>query len=212
MNLGEKIGEGRYRECWAVEDDPNICIKTVRREPYPITPDLPLAKIINLIMERVHELGSYKIPANEWEIEVIEKLRSRLNGYLPVEARLEKHDRHGKILIMTRPMDYDGNYSKTVRDHGPVNNRAFWRHIDEIVGLMLANDIFLFDIFHCGQNILLNKVSEDEYMPIIIDFKRFGAKSYPLQPNLLMKSERKRKFLRRLKDFKQKFMPAKFLV
>lgn len=72
---------------------------------------------------------------------------------------------------------------------------------------MDCEELYFFDVFHYGNNVIVKKLSETESFPMIVDFKRVGWKSYPLQPQLAFLSERRKKFFRRLGRFEKTFRP-----
>jgi len=137
---------------------------------------------------------------NQEELEIWQNLPENLKEYFP-----KKYEKRGKLLISERPKDFDGTFSKTLIEYGSINNINFWESIDFIVHQMVDHKLRFFDIFHIGNNILVQRISEDVYKPIIIDCKRIGWSSYPLQINLLLDSEKKKKFYRRFNRFKRKF-------
>jgi hypothetical protein len=74
---------------------------------------------------------------------------------------------------MNIPRDFDGGYSKTVENIGPIDNESFWIHVDKISDIFIKNKIYPFDIFSSGKNVVVQKISESERKPMLIDVKRF---------------------------------------
>jgi hypothetical protein len=60
-----------------------------------------------------------------------------------------------------------------------------------MINIMASNKLWFFDIFHFGNNILVQRISENKFKPIIIDYKRLGWLSYPLQINLILNRKEK---------------------
>ena len=184
MQLAEKIFEGHHRECFAVAGK-NLIVKKLKRRP----------KIFWIRADKL-----YRRNVNKEEYDFYRSLPSSLREYFPSYVELKDN-----MLIMERITDYEGEFSKTVLEYGKVTNEYFWKDVETIVEILTKERLWLFDIFHCGNNMVVKKVSEKVYRPVIIDFKRMGWHSYPLQINLLFESECRKKFHRRLKKFIKKF-------
>jgi len=187
MHLGEQIGAGKYRECYAIPDT-NLCAKKLK----------PLqARIWSILSHTLRDI-------NQAELDRWRNIPEELKLFFP-----NIYKKSGKLLISERPKDYNGSYSKTLLEYKSIQNNNFWVLVDFLADTMVKHKLWLFDIFDFGDNILVQKKSENEYVPIIIDCKRFGWKSYPLQLNLLFYSEKKKKFYRKLERFKEKFKMEK---
>lgn len=183
MQLSEPIGEGRYRECYGI-DGSNLCAK--RLKPLKLNIKSLVAHILRDI--------------NQEELDIFLNLPEDLKPYFP-----SKYQKKNELLITERPKDFDDSFSKPLIEYGGIDNLSFWKSVDSIANLMVRHKLWLFDVFHMGNNIVVQRISENTYKPIIIDCKRFGWSSYPLQVNLLLDSEKEKKFHRRLDKFKQIF-------
>ncbi len=184
MKLAEKIFEGHHRECFAISGK-NLIVKKLKPGP----------KILWIKTD-----WFYRRNVNREEYDLYRSLPDSLMKYFPSFVEL-KDD----MLIMERITDFDGRFSKTVLEYGRVANEFFWKDVETIVEILKDENLWLFDIFHYGNNMVVKKVSEEVFRPVIIDFKRMGWSSYPLQINLLFESECRKKFHRRLKKFIKKF-------
>ncbi|MDQ1343611.1 MAG: hypothetical protein QG650_330 [Patescibacteria group bacterium] len=130
----------------------------------------------------------------------MESFPDELRGFVPDSVRLEK-----ECLIMARAIDFDGTPSKTLFETGPIGDSGFWEAVDFITEVLDRERLYFFDIFYKGNNVLVKRLSETESVPLIVDFKRLGWQAYPLQPNLILESEKRRKFFRRLRRFEEAF-------
>ncbi len=185
LKPGKKIGEGHFRECFEVEGDPGLCIKKLR-------PDLGVLQKLHLFL--------LNRDVNKEEFLTYSSLPVELRPYFsPVVDLKEDH------LVAGRPVDFDGNPSRSLSEYGKVRNEYFWKDIDIIVSLFRKYDIWFFDAFRLGENVFVQKLTDKEWKPVIVDYKRLGWKSYPVQLNLLFNSERKKKFFRRLNRFEESF-------
>ena len=194
--LVEKIGEGRYRECFAFENS-DLCVKRLK----------PFIKKNYFGMEFKFETQKYVRrkfgieSLNQKEFEIIDDLPQWFGRYIPNEVFL-KDD----LIYMSRPKDFDGSYSRTIQEHGRVDNPTFWRGVEDIVKMIEKNKLWFFDIFHYGNNLIVNKEYKCHWRPVVIDFKRLGSSSYPFQLNLRFEEQKRNKFYRRLNRFYDSFM------
>lgn len=185
IKLADKIGEGNFRECFAVAGEPGLCVKRLK-------PGLGL-------LQRLH-LRLLRPRMNQEELDTYNRLPELLKPYFNpvIDARRE-------YLVTARPLDYDGSHSKPVCDYGRVSNEYFWEEIEKIVELFEQHNIWFFDAFQIGTNVFVQRLSEEKWKPIIVDYKRLGWKSYPVQLNLLFDTEKRRKFYRKYRRFVQNF-------
>ena len=182
MELADKIGSGRHRECYAIPNS-HLCAKK--------TKDLKF----NTRSLVTHLLSN----PNQKELKVYDLLPESLREFFP------KIHQHENLIISERVLDLDGTYSKSLQEYGKVENPAFWSQVDEISDTMVQQKLYLFDVFHFGSNVLVQRISEDVYKPVIIDCKRLGWAAYPFQLHLMFDSEKEKKFRRRLERFKKRF-------
>ncbi len=185
IELGEKIGEGNFRECFAVKGKPEMCIKRLR-------PDLGFLQRLQVLVLRRR--------MNQEELETYNGLPGELKPYFNPILEASRD-----YLLTARPLDFDRSHSLPVRDYGTVANEAFWRDVELVVDLLDKHHIWFFDTFQVGTNIFVQRVSEDIWKPVIVDYKHLGWKSFPMQFNLLFDSEKRKKFYRSYYRFEQRF-------
>lgn len=181
----EKIGEGKFRECFAVEGDSGLCLKRLK-------PNLGFFKRLYLwiMRRRLHEE----------EQKIYQNLPAELKRYFNPIVDISDEN-----LLTARPLDYDGTHSRPVKDFGQISNAGFWQQIEEIVALLEKHKIWFFDVFQSGTNIFAQRLSETDWKPVIVDYKRIGWKSFPMQFNLLFDSEKRKKFYRSYQRFEDSF-------
>ena len=202
--LGSKIGEGKFRQCWELKEDPALCAKLVRPNiEKRILPSLRVSvpsRVFTLINNGVFDV-------NQLEHDNITSLPGPIRQYAPIVMELIRDVRLSpqKILVTSRAFDYDHSPSKSLAETGPVHNEEFWNHIQHISNCMLDFRRYFSDVFHRGQNILVQKLTPTEFRPVLIDLKREGCRTYPYDVLLFLPSEQRRRFRRKLLAFKEKF-------
>ncbi len=203
LPLTSKIDEGRSRECWETTD-PGLIVKKPKADIAKHYPSLGFTVNFSGRVYRLLAYGTTDI--NRDEANIVDSLPSSIRSFVPETVRLEKQeDTSESLLIMSRTMDFDGQPSRTVQETGPIDNERFWQHVDELVQRMLENELYFCDIFWRGNNILVQRVNETEFRPVLVDVKRRGNSMYPYQLPLRFKTQLKEKFLRRLDSFKREF-------
>ncbi|TVR43009.1 MAG: hypothetical protein EA394_02305 [Bacteroidia bacterium] len=185
FELAEKIGEGNFRECFAVKGDPGLCVKRLK-------PDLGFLQRLQVWLLRRR--------MNHEELDTYNSLPGELKPFFNPILQAEK-----EYLVTARPTDFDGSHSKPVRDYGKINNPEFWHDVEHIVSLLDKHKIWFFDTFQVGSNIFVQRLSESTWRPIIVDYKHLGWKAFPMQFNLLLASEKRKKFYRSYRRFEQNF-------
>lgn len=180
-----KIGEGHFRECYTIKDEPALCIKMLKKN---IT-----------FLQRLH-LNLLRRKMNEDEYNTYNQLPASLKPYFNPIVSVTQN-----FVVTSRPMDYDGSHSRSVADYGKVSNTHFWKEVEKVVRLFEKHNLWFLDAFQLGSNVFVQRLSEDHWQPIIIDYKRHGWKSYPLQLNLLWDSQKKKKFFRKYHRFVESF-------
>lgn len=191
-DLREKIGEGRYRECFALGT--NLCVKKTKVKMVKTYWGFNVSFNMKLYIWLKFRTRNF----NRKEYEIFLNLPTELQDYIPRSIRMEE-----ELIIMERPRDFDGVYSKTAQKSGLISNPIFWKHVENIADILLRNNLFFLDIFYHGNNIIVKKISPDEWKPILIDVKRLGFYTYPFQLNLIFKSQQRKKFLRRMERFQK---------
>ncbi len=185
LKFAEKIGEGNFRECFAIEGEPDLCIKRLK-------PGLGFRQKLQVTFLRRR--------MNQEELKTYRNLPVELKEYFnPII------DASQDYLVTGRPMDFDGTYSRPVCAYGKVSNEIFWKEVEQVVFLLDKHKIWFFDTFQIGTNILVQRLSETEWKPVIIDYKHLGWRAFPMQLNLLLNSEKRRKFYRCYRRFEKKF-------
>ncbi len=184
METTQLLGRGRYRECFGIRNS-DFCIKELK----PFSGRLGSA-VAHLILD-----------INQYELAIYNSIPHEMRQFFPTECYA---DESGNVLTR-RPRDFDGSFSKTVRQFGQISDTGFWKALDDINSLMLKYNLWFFDVFSSGNNMVVQRIDEATSRPVIIDWKRQGWQSYPFQPELWFESGRVKKLKRRFDRFKLKF-------
>ena len=202
MQLGAKIGEGTYRECREVVGSPDLCAKVLK--PFR-TKSYPLG-ITLTVPTHIYTLFKFGIAdINRFEYAVIENLPPELRQYAPDRNEIIAVNNRDTALVSTRQYDFNGQPSKTLHELNSLENEHFWREIDRIAEMMFDHRLYFFDIFHLGNNVIVQQEDTETARPVLIDFKRLGQRMYPFQFDLLTHRGRQSKLLRRLEQFRMRF-------
>ncbi len=197
LPIEEIIGDGNFRVCYALKNS-DLSIKINRKfvTKKIVGRNIPIPAFIFSLLK----FGTCN--PNKKEFDIIQNLPEELKSYLP--NHIEYKDGN---LIQSRPKDFTGNYSSTVIKYGKVNNKKFWEHVQQIETIFIKHQFFPLDIFRGGGNVIIEKKSESEWKPIIIDIKRVGYRPFvdSLDFKLMFKSAQQKKFLQRMEAFKQKY-------
>lgn len=196
--------KSRYRDVFLVGPDKDHVAKIPKesiKKKYPFgTIDYPSAPYTLL------KFGKANI--NKADYENYEALPTVVRERFTASTRMIQG-----VIVQERVMNYDGTPAVSVeeesREHGKIENVPFWKNIDELKDIFLSEERPLLGVFHKGSNILVKKTSADKWMPVIVDFKRLGARSYPFQPNLIIPNEVRNKFLRQFEVFEREYRPLR---
>jgi len=205
MELKDKIGAGKHRDCYSIEGEAGQCAKLQRETIVAVIPVLQIR--IQMKMKLFLLLRFGEVDMNRREHRIISRLPDGIREYVPNIVSLEYGASPGEsLLVMERPRDFDGTFSVSVADYGTIDNEHFWRCVDEIAHAMVQSDMISIDIFNEGQNILVQRVSEEEYRPVLVDVKCINrAVPHLRRPQLVFKSHLIKTFVRKLAQFKKKF-------
>lgn len=145
---------------------------------------------------------------NQFEYDNYRRLMDRVPRELErnfaklVEPRTRKKDKQS-VLIVEEVKNFDGEPSKNLLEIGPVSNEGFWRNLTQIENFFLQNKIPFFNIR--PENIMVKWVNSQECIPVFIDFKRIGARTYLFQPSLRKESGANKKIRKRFARIRQEF-------
>ena len=87
----------------------------------------------------------------------------------------------GKQFHHTRLVrNHDGSLAKTVQQSQKISNVHFWKMFDRVVSWLLQNNIPYFELR--PKNVMVKWISPATAIPVIIDYEKVGARTYPSRP------------------------------
>jgi len=196
-----KIGEGKYREVYRVRDFAIKMLKPSVRKNYGFFHiDFPS----QLYTKHKFGIGDF----NEFEHDMFREFIERV----PVEFRDKFAHIHsvgeidGKSYSLSDlVINGDGNLSRTLAQTGAVSSYDFWSQIEELEGVLTDNTIPIMDIR--GENIMVQEKSAG-VVPVFIDFKRYGGRTYPVQFWLSSEKQLIAKMKRRFERLRELYQPS----
>jgi len=198
ITIEENIGEGNFRSTYAIKGK-DLCLKKHKKYVTKIIKGYSIDFRTPLFI--FFKFGVTDLNAMEYK--AIKKMPVELTPYIPTDIELIDEG-----LVMGRAKDMDGSYSKMMtKNFDLIHNKAFWKHIDIIVEIFRKHKIFPSDILYIGNNLIVKKVSEEEWIPVIIDFKRMNM-GFDLFSYFEFGNEKT--FNRRLARFKKTYKPTSF--
>lgn len=188
-----KIWEWKYRECFRISWS-NECLKIPKKTIYRT-----FFWIKMKLWWKIFWLLNWLVNINRSEYEIINKLPKELKNFIPRTSLIKIWDQD--IINMEIPMDFDWSMSKPIKHYWTIENQFFWEKIYEIYNIMLDNKLYFCDIFRLWWNIVVQRISENEWKPIIVDLKKLWIRWYLFQIALRSRNWVKRKFVRRFEKF-----------
>lgn len=197
LSQAVKIGEGKHREVFRLGDKALKILKLHIRKNYGLFHiDFPT----NLYTKYRYGIDDF----NEFEYRTYKKFIERV----PPEFK----DRFSRIYhagrldgrsfsISDLVVNSDGSLSKPLSEYDIIDS-AFWRQIDELEEILASKEIPIMDIG--GENIMV-KEADGKMIPVIIDFKRYGRKTYPFQIWLFSEQRLISKMRRRFQRLKERY-------
>lgn len=171
-----KIGEGRYREVFRIGDDYTLKIMKpyVRKDYGLVSVDFPTSAYTKYkfgIEDFIkHEQENY----NEFIAKIPPEMRRYFAQIYQTGETVEgKTYSLGELIV-----NYDSSLSKPLSEYESLPSQNFWDELSEIEEILLERQAPLLDFN--TKNILVHE-TEKTFSPTLIDFKRYGLKSYPVQ-------------------------------
>lgn len=201
-NISErkKIGEGRYREIFRVGDEALKLMKPYVRKDYGLFH-------VNFPAELYtkHKFGISDFNRFEYEsyMGFIERIPKEFRGMF---SRVHSFGRHNNrsFSLSDLVVNSDNEISKPLSEYGQVDNLKFWEKITRLEEMLVSEKVPLLDIR--GENIVVRE-EKGELTPVVIDFKRYGRRTYPMQIWLLSEQKLIGKMRRRFQRLKEMYKP-----
>ena len=201
-NLNEKISEGRYRDVYRYNE---LVIKKQKlhiiKKLLFIEVRIPTSLYI-LVNYAIRDLHKYEYKQYE---SIISKMPSHLHKCF---AQVHKPITNGKTCYSIHQLviDHGGQISKALSEYGKVSDEQFWSLIDELENRFLENRIYYFSVG--PPNICVNKQADERLIPVLIDYKRCGRRTFwhqlPLFFPYFLRLKMRRRFQRLRDQFKDR--------
>ncbi len=184
LHADQKIGGGNLRDCYSIVNKPGLCVKIVK------TKLNPTRKFQAFFFWRNTNIKEYQLYKT-----IPKKIKPYFNPVIEAE----------KDYVLTEiPRNYDGSYAMPVKRHKKISNTIFWQHVSDLFHFLEENELWFFDVLN-GNNMFVQKHSESDWRPLIVDYKRLGWKAFPWQVYLVFTWGKKKKLRRRYRKFLQKY-------
>ena len=198
--LTVKIGEGAYRDVYRHTD---FAVK--RSKPHVVKKALfvkipvPMS-VYSLLRFGIRDLSQYEYDQYQ---SIISMTPARLHKFF---AKVHKPIKNGKACysINELVMDHDGQVSNTLFEYGKIEDEQFWKTLDDLENVFLDKKIYYLSIG--PHNICVNKQAGGQLVPVLIDYKRIGVRTFRHQLLLyipyFIRLKMRRRFQRMRKRFK----------
>ncbi len=200
--LNEKISEGRYREVYRYNE---LVVK--KQKPHIIK---KLLFIEVRIPTSLYILANYAIrDLHKYEYKQYESIISKMPSDLhKCFAQVHEPILNGKTCYSIHQLviDHGGQISKALSEYRKVTDEQFWNLIDELENRFLENRIYYFSVG--PTNICVNKQADERLIPVLIDYKRCGRRTFwhqlPLFFPYFLRLKMRRRFQRLRDQFKDR--------
>ena len=193
----EKIGQGRYREVFRMGDLALKVLKSHVRKNYGLFHiDYPM-KVYTKYKFGIADFNQFEFEMYQGFIDRIPlNLRNRF-------YRIHSVDNVGgrSYLLADLVLDDDGSLSKPLSKQGKSDNH-FWERVKELEEVLIDKEVPVLDIR--GENILVQNTAQG-VIPVMVDYKRFGRKTYPFQFGLSSKKSMIKKQRRRFQRLREQY-------
>ncbi len=110
--------------------------------------------------------------------------------------------KNGSLLYTELVKNSDGTVSRRLSDYRNIREDSFWNQIRNMREFMLDERVYLLDV--SGDNIVV-KNTGSSIIPVWIDYKRIGRRTYPFQLSTLTEELIRRKLKRRFDRLETEF-------
>lgn len=197
-NLNGKISEGRFRYVyryngWAIKKPKPYIFKTL----LSIKVRIPTS-LYTLANYAIRDFSNYEYEQYQ---SIISKMPSDLHKCYAKVHRPIKNDKtcYSITQLVT---DHGGQTSKTLSEYGTVKDEQFWSLIDEMEKRFSENRMYYFSVG--PPNICVNRQADGRLIPVLIDYKRFGRRTFLWQPLLFIPYFSRRKMRRRFQKLRER--------
>ncbi len=201
--LGDIVEQGVFYRFYSIQGMPHRWAKKMvgsrtKRYPFGLTITYPMW-LYTRFKYGVSDMIQY-------EMQISQTMPREIQPYFLQNQALGRTSGGESLLCADRVLDWDGLPSQTLNRVGRVSNESFWRHVQVICDELERHHIYLLGVFHGGNHVLVQRLSPNEWRPVLLDVVKSGRTLYPFQVNLWLVSSVRTKFHRQLQRFRNRFM------
>ncbi len=192
----EKIGEGGHRSVYAVGDYAVKVLKPSNGHSKFFQKDTFLASLYYSM-----KFGDGDL--NQIEYKNYHQFMNKIpHGFRENFQRILHLELYGdnSVSVCELVKDYDGKPSRSLKELSVIRNGRFWRRMYLLEEMCLDQGIHIMDLR--GNNVVAKKDENGDYSPVFVDYKRMGARVYPLQFWLRFGSQVENRLKRRFKSLR----------
>ena len=198
-DLSEKIGEGTYREVYRYNEFAVKKTKTrVAKKILFIKIPFPTS-LYTFITYGLLDLSEYEYRQFQ---SIISKMPPELHAcFARVYEPLSRNDSCYSINQLV--IDDDGQPSKTLVEYEKISDKNFWSVFDDLENSFLENRIYYMSIG--AFNILVQKQADGRILPVLVDYKRIGIRTFAHQLQLYIPYFMRLKMRRRFQGVRETY-------
>lgn len=192
----QKIGEGRYREVYCIDDE--FALKLLKpivgKNYFGVHVEFP-AQLYTSFKFGISDFNRFEYDAyHNFSSRIPSELRS---SFAHIYRAGIFHGRSASLSDLI--VDEDGSVSRPLSEHGAVGDPLFWKRMDAIETMLLDEKIRLADV--ANHNIVVQTVN-GTHIPVLVDFKRYGRRTFPFQIWLVSERQLENKMRRRFQKMR----------
>ena len=199
IDLNEKISEGAYRDVYRYNE---FAVKKLKphiiRKVLFVRTRVP-SSLYTLLRFAIWDLSTYEYKQYQ---SIISKTPADLHQCF---AKVHKPIKAGKITYSIHQLvtDQDGQVSKTLFEYGGIDDEQFWNMVDDLEKLFLDKKIYYLSIG--PHNVCANRQADGRLIPVLVDYKRVGVRTFWHQILLYIPYFIKLKVRRRFRRMREHF-------
>lgn len=197
--LHERIGETKYRiayrwKSFAIKETKSHVPKRILGLHFRV----PIS-VYTLSRFAIRDLSTYE---HDQYLRIMSKTPDHLHEHFArVFAPFKAGDQVYAINELV--LNHDGSVSKMLRSFGPIEDQQFWSDVAKLEQFLLKARIYFFGV-GCN-NIVVQEEAGGRLVPVLIDYKRIGIRTFWQQFWLFLPFVKKLKLKRRFNKIRHRY-------